>query len=364
MKDIRSSVGLVVGAWLITTAIGCAPSGHGSNTRTTDRIAAPDLPVTLAKKYPMKQYITAWGYSKNSAHEAELDAKARISEQIASRIQAETKSVATAQMENSVVTDSQYLESSVNSVTSFDRAELIQCIVDEHPLRQEAEYRAFGYLSRVTLGTELAQEYLDYAVVFRTGFAHARAAFPSPMEFTPAWHTARSGFRNMVKVVGEYQAVTGLQPASWTDDRAQFQEMAEMRSELLGQVEIAVQLQDVAELDTEAIAAAINGALSRLGLKASGGTCRPTTTLLMELKPKIRWYQLIGAQYCQASFIGLIHPCSNLTISQPIVITGKMLEGSGKNPLANLVKRVTPELLAPLLEHSLSAVLPVWGETD
>nr|MBN1164518.1 LPP20 family lipoprotein [Candidatus Krumholzibacteriota bacterium] len=104
-------------ALLILMAGGCAPVDQASRGRAIKEKGKS--PKSVEARYPRSAYVTAWGMGTESEREAELDARARVAEQIRSQISSEVVSFAEALMRDEEIHDYQRLFSEVRTVAQF-----------------------------------------------------------------------------------------------------------------------------------------------------------------------------------------------------------------------------------------------------
>lgn len=348
--------------WLVLT-VGCGRGrGEGVNPDVAEDVERQSSEQYLASKYPDTEYVTAWGYSTGNLREAELDAKARISEQIVSSIRAETKSIAQAWMTDSVIKDRQLIESSVHAETSFNRAELIRIDKSTVGCSTEGVYQVYAYMRRADLGAELAVSYDDYAIAFRADVAQARESINDLFAFTAPWCSARQNFSQLYPQACKHQAILGDFPPALAKDLLLLRELQEMRSEIMAGLSIGVTLESSLEVDTNPLVAALNSALLRLGLATESGACTGTTTLSLVLRPELTWDQLMGSKFCKLRLLGEVIDCAGEQTRKHIIVSGAVLEGRGANPRSSLARRVTAESLVPLLGESLGGILPLHAD--
>ena len=344
---------------LLVVLMGCSSGASNMDTARIQLQMNQARDIYLKQKYPEAGFITAWGVSDNSQHEAELDAKARISEQISSTIRAEIKSIATASMRDGVSVDSQFLESKISSETRFNRAEMIQIELNADKEQSNAGFQAFAYLSRSELGDELVSSYENCATVFRVWVKKAITWNESPMRFTPAWKAAKSQFIELLALAGRYQAVQRQPLFGFVSDRSLLRDLEKARAVLIADLDIIINLQSSSGIDLEPMEAAVCGALVHLGLNAHTGECSAGMVLLVDLVPEVSWHSLMGARFCKVRLLGNIQDCRDRTQQRPVVVAGAIMEGRGQNPVDSLLKRVTSDSIAPIIAESFSDVLPI-----
>ena len=329
----------------LLVVVGCAstPSGSGD-----------DLRDAAARAYPEARYVTAWGSSPAGFAEAELDARAAVAAQVQSSISATTEVHATAHSRDGAVTDRQSLRSSVTTRTEFQRAELI-----ETPTRFRAEddsrFRVLAVLDRTEYAAEIRSEYENVAVTFRSA-----AARVLDDDTTDAWGTATTRFDALRALAREHFAVMHHHPTAWTDDLDTHRRLQQWQQSALARTRVGVRV--VASSggpDATIVERHLREALRRSGLEDTTGDCRNDASIVLTVRPELRWQQLLGSRYCTLRLVGTLDACDPDRRAQDVVIEASDLEGRGDRPVAALERALDAAVLRPGLMDVLAGVLPV-----
>jgi hypothetical protein len=324
--------------------LGCAPAAQRTDN------AKP------AMRYPEALYISATGVSGTSLAEAQEIARAEVSAQISSSIEAETRVVAEAISRGEQVVDTQTLSSSISTRTRFEHAELIR--IDKKSLRrQDGLYHALAYLSRREFLDILEAEYQTQQMVFREN----AGSLPDLPQNLPAYTTAyglmRDAFTSMAATACDIQAVMHASYEPWSADQQTMNRAEAERVALLRDLQLAVQVEDCPGISGETLAGVIRSTLANSGIGTMGSDCR-TSGLLLHLTPSLTWSRLVG-RVCALSLDGGLQVCDGDMLME-LSLQDKAMRGDGRDPEAKLMQRVTPEVMSRLLMERLGHILPVF----
>lgn len=309
----------------------------------------------IEENYPQSAFISAWGQSSTSYREAELNARAMVSEQISSRLESETVSYAEAVMRDSEVSDYQRLTSTVKSRTEFTRAELIRFdSKSRHP--RHGQYYVFAFASRRELIDVLTADYQDHAQVFRHHLELHAILHSDLAAYTQSWRRAYRAYTEMASTACAIQAISRSPFIPFQESRDEMRQLDRDRISLLASTQVYVRISSHSELDQNSLSESITGALMRLGLSARTGLC-PGDGLQLELSPMIKWRRIM-VDICEVTLSGPLSDCSSASKLIDVSLSGPELCGQGRDPIGNLYRQATPEALVPILRKSLEYVFP------
>ena len=333
-------------------------------------IQPPSSIISPHLRFPDSEYITAWGISHISSVEAENDAKAQVSAQIASRIEAVTESVATATMRNEQSIDTEDLSSTIRVRTEFERAELIR-IDRRAPGMQDGRYRAFAYLDRAEYVQILEAEYAADAVIFRENAGRLPTLTRNLAAYTIAYRKLRPAFINMAPVACRIQAAAREPYTPFLEDQSSMTQAEADRGALLRDLRVAVKINPAEnlagnadpnsmpkpDLNCDAIGGTLRTVLSTAGIGTLGTECSEGG-LLLELTPYLKWDRIMGL-ICSLRLGGSLSTCDGAVLTE-ISITDKRLRASGNDPQGKLVNNMTPELMCEFLLDQIRDKLPIF----
>lgn len=311
----------------------------------------PDDVEAWNARFPQGRWVRAWGESTRSARQASLDARGQVAERMSSSITSESSSLARAVMRDTDVSDFQELQSEVRTTSTFHRAEMIR-VVEPTAHEDGGTFRVLAVLDRNEVARAIQLEYDEVAAAWRPG-----ASLHGPLpEWTAGWHRSREQFPRLLATAAESQAVSGLYPAGFTQDRARWEAIHASRDSVLRATEIVVELAPFEGIDATELAERLSAGFSRLGITARAGVCAGRDTSL-RLRPRIESRQVIG-EVLQLQLEGTIGRCEGAPWSE-VAIAGSAMRGAGRDPASDLLRNMTPEAVASLLAESLGHVLPL-----
>jgi hypothetical protein len=302
--------------------------------------------------YSEARYIVGYGISGTSQREADLNAKAQIAEQIHSSINSETTAFAKAVIRNGSSVDSEVLTSQVTASAQFSRAEMIKIDPDSRRSKK-GQFYCTAYLSRRELSEILIAEYEDAAIAFRN---HDNPDLATDLAaFTSSWKQANRSYTQMAASACEIQAVIRGAYQPFVNDRALMLKFNQQRLTWLSNIHVAVRIRNGGGIDTHAMAEAVSGAITELGMVADGRNC--SSGLMLDLNPSVVMKVFFGTDVCEVTLSGSLTDCRTGNVLTEVSIDG--LTGEGKDPISRMHKRATPKKIAPMLGTSLGHVLPV-----
>jgi|GEM_PF-2204716 len=341
-------------ALLLTICLAAAGCGGGPAARDSNALPAPDDIEGWNRRIPAG-VIAVWGMSDESPRQAELDAKAQVAATIQSTLESETTSFMAATMRDADVQDVQEMTSRVTVRTTFSRAELIR-VVPGTAHHKDGVYRVMAGVERQELATALSADYEAASVRFRSngellaGLTHELPAY------TAAWSRTRDAYADVLARAVEVRTASRLDPAGLAADRDSWRRLEAERAALLNGLTVVIQLKEHPELNHQELAERLRAGFARLGVGASGSRCVPGAALL-ELEPILTWTRVIG-RVCALELSGELRPCDGDDIWTEVEVSDSALRGEGRDPVGQLQRNLTPEILASLLRESLSHVIP------
>jgi len=318
-------------------------------------LPAPDDTKAWAQRYPTSDWFSAWGTSTTSFTEAVMDAQAQVAAQVRSSITAETTSLARAIMRDNEVTDFQELISEVRTTTTFTRAQLIQR-VDATLHIEGDQHLVMAVLDKQLLARTLQGDYDTAAAKWRPAAAGLDRHNGDLPGWTVAWHRFRGGFAELLSTAAETRATTGLYPAGYRQDQATWAAGHAARDSVLGSTRIVLQLAPTEGLDPVELSERLAAAFAELGVGTRMGNCKRGDETL-RLEPVLTSHRVIG-RVVSLELRGTFGPCTGGLTWSEVAISGSALRGDGREPEADLLRSMTPEVVAPLLKESLGHVIP------
>lgn len=310
----------------------------------------PDAVEAWNARFPEGRWVRAWGESTRSARQAELDARGQVAERMSSSITSESSSLARAVMRDSEVADYQELQSEVRSTSTFQRAQMIR-VVEPTAHEEDGVHRVLAVLDRNEVARAIQLDYDAVATRWRPS-----AALHGPLpEWTAGWHRSRELFPDLLATAAEAQAVSGLYPAGFSEDRARWESIHAERDSVLRATEIVLELAPQEAVDAGELVERLSAAFARLGVTARPGRCVGGETSL-QLSPELESRQVIG-EVVQMQLEGSIGPCGEAPWSD-VAVAGPAMRGAGRDAMSDLLQNMTAEAMAPLLVESLGHVLP------
>ncbi len=246
--------------------------------------ACAGLPPHLADPrthpdFPPSTHLTAVGRSRQSAKDAEADARRAIVERIRSEISTRSESVEREERDGDHVSSSASYLSAIRSEATFPHGELIRV---EQGLGAEVggTHHAFAHASVAELARVLGEDVEDAAVRFRGAVAAALDTDTLPA-FTAAYRRAMAEHATLAARVLELATITGRSPRSTAEDVRRYRALLDAREQRLSSVRVAVTAALGDDPDGGRLQGLAARALSRLGLAAMGGTCTAGLSLTL-----------------------------------------------------------------------------------
>ena len=229
-------------------------------------------------------------------------------------------------------------------------AELIR-VVEATAHVDEGVHRVLAVLDRHEVARAVQLDYDAVAARWRPS-----AALHGPLpEWTAGWHRCREELPDLLATAAEAQAVSGLYPAGFSQDRARWVRIHAARDSVLRSTDIVVEFATVDGFDTGELAERLSAAFAQLGVTARTGECSSDDVSLL-LSPDLESRQVIG-EVLRLRLDGTIGPCGEAAWSE-LSLEGPPMRGAGRDPRTDLLRNMTAEALAPLLVESLGHVLP------
>lgn len=318
----------------------------------TDPTAPPPPDDTEAwnARFPQGRWVRSWGESTRSARDAALDARGQVAGQMQSSITSESRSLARAVMRDTEVSDFQELELEVRSTSTFRRAELIR-IVEATVHEDDGIHRVLAVLDRREVARAVQ---LDYDAVAARWRPSAVLEGPLP-EWTAGWHRCREGVPQLLAAAAEAQAVSGLYPAGFSEDRGRLAAVHAARDSVLRATELVIEFSGGEAIDAGELAERLSAGFARLGVTARAGTC-DADEVSLRLLPRLESRKVIG-EVLRLQLDGTIGACGQAPWSE-VSLAGPAMRGAGRDPKADLLRNMTAKELAPVLVESLGHVLP------
>jgi len=308
--------------------------------------------------YPRSSYITAAGRSAEGVRAAELDAKARVAEQVRSEIE----SITIMTMEEGGSEWAVDICSRIRTSATFGHAEMIR--LDPNACVSDGGFHyAFAYLSRAEISRVLSVQYTAQSRSFRENagaLAGLEQALPA---YTAAYRQARGAFAGLTAAAFEIRAVTGRVFRPYDLDAGVYADMERARTGLLRRTEISVDIAgDPPTGVREAVAVALTTALALLGPGVTIAPCGPGR-ITLEVDAVVDCARGRFGPTCTLGLTGVLVDCNSGGVLAALDLNDPGFRGAHSREagraLDELRARVTAEALAGKLRAALEPVLPL-----
>jgi len=336
-------------------------AGLGSCAGTSPRApASSPVARSVARRYPVSQYIVAEGVSDAGFEQAETQARAQVAAQVRSEMISVLTTVMSSTSRNGAIDDSQRILSEVSTRTSFAHAEMIRA--DPAARRLEGGvYHSVARLSRAEAADALAHDYELAALDFRA----AVADLARPGADLPAWSAtlrrAETGFARLSRAAFGLRAVTRREHGPYLADLALYEQAEKERAARLSAARLGLEVGDAADASPR-LAASVSGALARLGLGALPHDC-PAGGYLLRLTPEVKWEAGPFGPLCRLTMSGELLACDGRRPIGWVSLGHQEFLGTDvrekERALVVLWEQVTDDRLVPLLRRELAPYLPV-----
>lgn len=347
--------------WFVAGLVMAAAAGCGNSAKVTLGAAMRGDAGAAGwrQRFPDSQFIVAEGASAESFAQAEAAARAEVSARVQSELSSVLTTITGAVSRDGQVSDYQRLLSEVTMKTSFAHAEMIQ--TDPAARRQVGgQFLGAAVLSRAEAATALARDYEVAAIDFRSAAAKLGAGGGDLPAWVATLRRAEAGFTRLSAAALALQAVTRREHAAYAADLALYEAAERERAARLSAVQLGLEVADGAQ-DAGRLAAAIGGALARLGLTATPGC--PAGGYALRLAPAVHWESGPFGPFCRLSLPGELVACDGERSVARVAVDSRELIGTHprgrEQALAALYERVDTARLVPLLRRELAPSLPV-----
>jgi hypothetical protein len=341
--------------FFLSTLTACS-GGRYTEPGSREALPDPDDKTAWNARYSPSEYITAWGFSNQSMQQAEQDAKAQVAASVRSSIESEMVSVMESESASGgEIRDYQKLESRTTTTAHFDHAEMIR-LVPPTAHESKGEFWVMASLSRREAVEELLIPYNSEAIRFRFLAARLDSLQKDPPNFTITWKELNERHQLMAPAAAEVRAVAGRNLPEMAADEALFRGAEARRLALLGNLKTVVVLREHPDLDHDELFSRISSALTSLGLSVVGDECR-TGSMILEFQPDLKWTNVMG-RVVQLELAGEVGLCDQEEPWNLFSLRGEHMRGEGRQPIRDLLARMTPQLLKDDLQGILDPYLP------
>lgn len=344
-------------AWLLA---GCGAS-----------VPPPPGPDEVALRYPEARFIRGIGYGVYSAdaerpearRRAEADARARVAEQVRSRIRSRLTVESRAGNDGDPAVEQ--VEQRVETDALFERGELVR-VIQKATRCADGRCAALAVLSRERAAAAFTDAYEAHRPALQASLSAAEESEDDPVAFTSHYRSVQRDLPRLARLAARIEVLTHARYGPYAEDRRRADALTETARRLRDTPLSLV----TAELPNGALGDAVARAFVRgfreLGLSAvPSGTCAASDTMRFGFEPDARVECRGGplGRTCRLRLGGLLRDCERGVEVARFDFSGVPLRAAHPRDEARARRQLEAKLgsasFTDPLRQGLEAVLPL-----